>query len=85
MPKVRPAGPPKGQSTNEVVQSFEKSAKATMRNYQVAVSAVQFDAVQCAGDIKSYGPSVAMVVIQSAVASECTTLPAQEFVWLRVR
>jgi hypothetical protein len=73
------SGVAEGQSTTEVVESFEKTAKATMDDYQIAVSYVQFDAVQYAGDINSYGPSIAMVVIQSAVASECTTLVAEGF------
>jgi hypothetical protein len=73
------AGVPAGQSTRQVVESFEKTAKATMDDYQVAVSALQFDAVQYAGDIKSFGSSVAMVVIQSAVASECTSLVSEGF------
>ena len=73
------AGVPAGQSTRQVVESFEKTARATMDDYQVAVSALQFDAVQYLGDIKSFGPSVAMVVIQSAVASECTSLVSEGF------
>jgi hypothetical protein len=68
-----------GQSTSEVVESFERTARATMDNYQVAVSYLQSDAVQYAGYIKSFGPSVAMVVIQSAVAGECTTLVSERF------
>ncbi|HTW07324.1 MAG TPA: hypothetical protein VME46_07430 [Acidimicrobiales bacterium] len=68
-----------GQSTSEVVESLEKTAKATMDNYQVAFSDLQFDAVQYAGAIKSDGPSFALVVIQSVVAGECPTLVSEGF------